>query len=207
VLSLVRDDARPALTAEQTAAVNAQGVTAVPAPAAPGAAPTAAAAPASTAPRRVFEIPIRSTSSGFWSGLVHVEGVGKPTNFIIDTGATVSVVSTQLNEREELSRFEQKFRLSVYGAAGVTEDVPMLMLPRVSLGDYTHANLAAAVLDMNPINETTGFEQAGILGGNILRYFRVTFDFQRAVLRLEMIPNYTPPPISKEANITPQGLE
>lgn len=213
VFSLVRDDVRPALTAEQTAAVNAQGVTALPAPAAPmpaPAPPAAAAAPSPVAgatPQRVFEIPIRSTSSGFWSGLVQVEGVSHPTNFIIDTGATVSVVSTQLAERETLSRFEQKFRLSVYGAAGVTEDVPLLMLPRVSLGDYTHANLAAAVLDMNPINETSGFEQAGIVGGNILRYFRVTFDFQRAVIRLEMIPNFTPAPISKDANITPQGLE
>ena len=199
VFSLVRDDARPAPGAEHAA--NGQSAPAIlGAPAAPSAA-------ASPTPQRVFEIPIRSTSSGFWSGLVHVEGVGKPTNFIIDTGATVSVVSTQLAARETLSRFEQKFRLSVYGAAGVTEDVPLLMLPRISLGDYTHANVAAAVLDMNPINETSGFEQAGILGGNVLRYFRVTFDFQRAVIRLEMIPNFIPAPISKEANVTPQGLE
>jgi predicted aspartyl protease/Tfp pilus assembly protein PilF len=194
VFSLLRDDARPAAPGVEQAAANAQSATATPAAAPP-------------LPQRVFEIPIRSTSSGFWSGLVHVEGVSKPTNFIIDTGATVSVVSTQLAERETLSRFEQKFRLSVYGAAGVTEDVPLLMLPRISFGDYTHANLAAAVLDMNPINETSGFEQAGILGGNVLRYFRVTFDFQRAVIHLEMIPNFTPAPISKDANITPQGLE
>ncbi|HVG30640.1 MAG TPA: aspartyl protease family protein [Pyrinomonadaceae bacterium] len=191
--SLVRDDARPAPGVEQA-------TTGAPS------APTSPAA-ASPTPQRAFEVPIRSTSSGFWSGLVRVEGVSKPTNFIIDTGATVSVVSTQLAERETLSRFEQKFRLSVYGAAGVTEDVPLLMLPRISLGDYTHANVAAAVLDMNPINETSGFEQAGILGGNVLRYFRVTFDFQRAVIRLEMIPNFIPAPISKEANVTPQGLE
>ena len=206
VFSLLRDDARPALTVEQAAAANAQGVTGVSAPAAPvpAAAPPAAA---SATPQRVFEIPIRSTSSGFWSGLVQVEGVTKPTNFIIDTGATVSVVSTALAEREMLSRFEQKFRLNVYGAAGVTEDVPLLMLPRVSLGDYTHANVAAAVLDMNPINETSGFEQAGIVGGNVLRFFRVTFDFQRGVIRMEMIPNFTPAPLSKEANITPQGLQ
>lgn len=206
VFSLVRDDARPLPGVQQTAAANAQSATTTLANAAPTS--TATVPPAATpTPQRVFEIPIRSTSSGFWSGLVHVEGVSKPTNFIIDTGATVSVVSTQLAERETLSRFEQKFRLSVYGAAGVTEDVPLLMLPRVSFGEYAHANLAAAVLDMNPINETSGFEQAGILGGNILRYFRVTFDFQRAVIRLEMIPNYTPAPISKDANVTPQGLE
>jgi predicted aspartyl protease/tetratricopeptide (TPR) repeat protein len=167
--------------------------------------PTTPAVKPTTA--RVFELPIRSTSGGFWSGLVLVEGMDRPASFIIDTGATVSVVSRQLSEREELGRYEQKSRLRVYGAAGVTEDVPLLMLPRVTLGEYTHANLAAAVLDMNPINETSGFEQTGIIGGNILRFFRVTFDFQRAVVRFEMIPNFTPPPLSKDANITPQGFE
>ena len=195
VFSIVRDDARPAAGGEQAAAA-----------AGASAAPQIADAP-QPSPRRVFEIPIRSTSSGVWSGLVRVEGVSKPTNFIIDTGATVSVVSTQLAERETLSRFEQKFRLSVFGAAGVTEDVPLLMLPRVTVGEYVQANLAAAVLDMDPLNETSGFEQAGIIGGNLLRFFRVTFDFRRGLLRLEMIPNFTPAPISKDASVTPQGLE
>ena len=38
---------------------------------------------------------------------------------------------------------------------------------------------------MEPINETAGFEQTGIVGGNFLRHYRVTFDFPRAVVRLE----------------------
>jgi hypothetical protein len=196
VVTLLRDDVMRPAVAEQT----------TPSPSA-SPAPNAATPVAKPTPSRVFELPIRSTSSGFWSGLVQVEGMTKPANFIIDTGATVSVVSQQLSAREELGRFEQKSRLRVYGAAGVTEDVPLLMLPRVTLGSYVHANLAAAVLDMNPINETSGFEQTGIIGGNILRFFRVTFDFQRAVVRFEMIPNFTPPPLSKDANITPQGFE
>jgi hypothetical protein len=154
---------------------------------------------------RTFEIPIRSTSSGFWSGSFKVEGIDKPVNFIIDTGATVSVVSQQLAERESLTRFQQKMKLRVFGAAGVADDVPLLMLPRVSFGPYTHQNLAAAVLDMNPINETSGFEQTGILGGNVLRYFRITFDFQRAVVRFEMIPGFTPPPLQRDATVTPQS--
>jgi predicted aspartyl protease/Flp pilus assembly protein TadD len=193
VVAIQRDDApRPVAASPAADAQSARDA------APPGAKPSVP---------RSFELPIRSTSGGFWSGLVHVEGMDKSVSFIIDTGATVSVVSQQLSAREELSRFEQKGRLRVYGAAGVTEDVPLLMLPRVTLGGYTHANLAAAVLDMNPINETSGFEQTGIIGGNILRFFRVTFDFQRAVVRFEMIPNFTPAPLSKDANITPQGFE
>jgi hypothetical protein len=41
------------------------------------------------------------------------------------------------------------------------------------------------VLDLEPVNETTGFIQSGIIGGNFLRYYRVSFDFKRSVIWLE----------------------
>ncbi len=137
------------------------------------------------APPDGIELPIRTTSSGFWSGEIRVDGVSKPLNFIIDTGATISVVSENLMSREELGRFAQEARLRVYGAAGIAEDVRTLLLPSVMLGSHVRSNVTAAVLDLDPINETAGFEQTGIIGGNVLRHFRVTFDFGRAILRLE----------------------
>ena len=170
------------------------------------AAASSAPAVATAAGPRVFELPIRSTSSGFWSSAVQFDGLPRTLNFIVDTGASISVVSQQLHEREDLSHLEQKARLKIYGAAGVSENVPLLLVPRVRIGPYTHAHLAAAVLDMAPINETAGFEQTGILGGNVLRFFRVTFDFARGVVRLEMLPGYQPPaPTPREGTVTPQG--
>ncbi|HEX8180627.1 MAG TPA: aspartyl protease family protein [Pyrinomonadaceae bacterium] len=154
-------------------------------------------------PPGVFELPIRATSSGFWSSAVNIDGISKPLNFIVDTGATISVVASALTQREDLSRFVQPTRLRVYGAAGVSEDVQMLLLPHVSIGTYKHPNLPAAVLDMEPINETSGFEQTGIIGGNVLRFFRVTFDFQRAVVRLEANGN-SPGAPTRDANIAVQ---
>ena len=139
-----------------------------------------------------IEIPIRTTSGGFWSGEIQIDGIEKPLNFIIDTGATISVVSQALADREEMGRFAQKARLRVYGAAGIAEDVQTLLLPRVLIGSQTRANVPAAVLDLDSINETAGFEQTGIIGGNVLRHFRVTFDFRRAVVRLESL-TATPP--------------
>ena len=171
--------------------------------------PEAAAAPAEGLPRPAFfELPIRATSSGFWSSAVKIDGVDAPLNFIVDTGASISVVAAELFEREEMSRFEQKSRLRIYGAAGVTEDVPLLLLPQINIGGaYNHANLPAAVLDMAPINETAGFEQAGIIGGNVLRHFRVTFDFQRGVVRLDPLPGARPAqPPDKEVVITPEAM-
>jgi predicted aspartyl protease len=139
-----------------------------------------------TAPTQGIELPLRTTSAGFLSGEVQIESVDKPLNFIIDTGATVSVVSEQLAEREDLvSRFVQNIRLQIYGSAGVADNVKVLMLPKVSFGSYGREKLSAAVLDMDSINETAGFEQTGIVGGNFLRHFRLIFDFQRGILRLE----------------------
>ena len=75
--------------------------------------------------------------------------------------------------------------MRIHGAAGVTENVPLLLLPGVALGAHSRPRVPAVVLDMESINEASGFEQTGILGGNVLRHFRVTFDISRMVIRLE----------------------
>jgi len=91
-----------------------------------------------------------------------------------------------------LSRFTQSDRMRVYGAAGVEENVKTLILPRLLLGSYAREKLDAVVLDLDPINETTGFVQTGIIGGNFLRNFRVSFDFKRAVVRFEPLSALVP---------------
>jgi tetratricopeptide (TPR) repeat protein len=134
------------------------------------------------------EIPLRTTSSGFLSGEVKLDGLEKPQNFIIDTGASISVVSEKLAALEELEAYKQPTQLRVFGAAGVAENVTTLTLRRVVLGTLIREHLSAAVLDLEPVNETAGFTQDGILGGNFLRHFRVSFDFTRGVIRLEPLP-------------------
>lgn len=131
------------------------------------------------------EIPLRTTSSGFLSGEVVLNGLERPQNFIIDTGASISVVSEKLAEVDNLDAYLQPTRLKVFGAAGIAENVKTLTLRRVALGTLIREHLSAAVLDLEPVNETAGFSQDGILGGNFLRHFCVSFDFQRGVIRLE----------------------
>ena len=132
-----------------------------------------------------IDIPLRTTSSGFLSGEVFIEGIKKPLNFIIDTGATVTVLSESLASLEEAKGFLQDDRMRVFGAAGIAENVHVALLPKIALGTYSQERINAAVLDLDPVNETAGFQQNGILGGNFLRYFRVVFDFGRGVVRLE----------------------
>jgi tetratricopeptide (TPR) repeat protein len=146
----------------------------------------------------VVEIPVRTTSSGFLSGEVQVEGIDRPLNFIIDTGASITVVSDKLMEEDDLAALLEPTRMRVFGAAGVSEDVKSILLPRVTLGSFTREQVRAAVLDMDSLNETAGFTQNGILGGNFLRHFRVSFDFSRGLIRLEPIAKTAKVPIVGE---------
>jgi len=131
------------------------------------------------------EVPLRTTSSGFLSGEVGLDGFDKNVNFIIDTAASITVISEKFSQEEQLLDLLQPSKMRVFGAAGVTEDVKLLQLPRLSLGLTRMERINAAVLDLEPVNETAGFTQSGILGGNFLRHFRIYFDFARGAMRLE----------------------
>ena len=152
-------------------------------------------------PAGVLEIPVRTTSSGFLSGEVRLEGIERPLNFIIDTGATVSVVSEKLALEEDLNNYLQPTRLRIYGAAGIADDVKSVLLPKVMLGTFTRERISAAVLDLEPVNETAGFTQSGILGTNYLSHFRVSFDFQRGLIRLEPLNKNLKDPIRPEEQL------
>lgn len=125
-------------------------------------------------------LPLRLTSSGFLSGEVLLEGVEEPLNFIVDTGASVSVISDDVANMEGISSFAKDEKMRVIGSAGITNDVPSFLLPRVSFGSHSRKSITAIALDLDMINEASGFEQAGILGGNFLRNYRMTFDFKNS---------------------------
>jgi len=146
------------------------------------------------------EVALRTTSSGFLSGEVGLDGFEKNVNFIIDTAASITVISEKFSQEEALLDLVQPAKARVIGAAGVSENVKVLQLPRLSLGPSKLEKINAAVLDMEPVNETAGFTQSGILGGNFLRHFRVYFDFGRGAMRLE--PLYQKP--KNVENINPE---
>jgi predicted aspartyl protease len=127
-----------------------------------------------------LSLPLRLTSSGFLSGEVKLEGLNNTFNFIVDTGASVSVISDEIAGLSEVSRYLRNEKMRVIGSAGVTEDVPSFTLPRVTFGSNSCEGVNAIALDLGIINEASGFQQAGILGGNFLRNYRLTFDFKNS---------------------------
>lgn len=127
-----------------------------------------------------ISLPLRLTSSGFLSGEVQLEGIETPLNFIVDTGASVSVISDAIANNQGISNFVTAEKMRVVGSAGITNDVPSFLLPKVSFGNHSRRSITAIALDLDMINEASGFEQAGILGGNFLKNYRLTFDFKNS---------------------------
>ena len=135
----------------------------------------------------ILSLPLRLTSSGFLSGEVQLQGIEVPLNFIVDTGASVSVISDEIAGSKEISPFIKDGKMRVVGAAGITENVPMFLLPRVTFGTHSRESIMAVALDLKLINETSGFEQTGILGGNFLKNYSLTFDFTNS--KVIFVPN------------------
>lgn len=127
-------------------------------------------------------VPFRTTESG----LISIEGKVNnevTMNFIFDSGATSTVISHDIVESQKWESKILKDTVKVIGAAGFTEDVP-LMFGKVQIMDLLRENMRMPVLNLTRINEQAGFEQQGILGGDFLYHCRIQFDFRRLQLTL-----------------------
>ena len=131
-------------------------------------------------------VPFRTTQNGLISVETEFDG-NQHLNVILDSGASSTVISSaavgRLNMADQIIKGQTA---SVVGAAGVTENVQMLFLRKCRVAEVQQSNLRALVLDFAAINETSGFEQSGILGGDFLRNFKLTIDFNRSLLALQL---------------------
>jgi tetratricopeptide (TPR) repeat protein/predicted aspartyl protease len=158
-----------------------------------------------TAMPQGMTLPLRLTSSGFLSGEVQMEGVNDPMNFIVDTGASVSVVSETVAKRAPFSALPRRDPLTVIGSAGITDNVESFTLPRISFGEHSRERVTAIALNLEIINDASGFEQSGILGGNFFLDYRMTFDFKnsRLIFMPAKQPSASGPPEQDEIKSLP----
>jgi tetratricopeptide (TPR) repeat protein len=133
----------------------------------------------------VTVIPFRTTQNGLISIETELDG-SHMINAILDSGASSTVISTaavdRLNLQEKIIKGQT---VQVVGAGGISDNVQLLFIRNCRVADLRQDNLRALVLDFNAINETSGFEQSGILGGDFLRNFKVTIDFARTQVVLQ----------------------
>jgi tetratricopeptide (TPR) repeat protein len=142
----------------------------------------------SVAPRALadgYEVPIRSTSGGLVSTETNLPGIDRPLNFIIDTGASTSVISKAAVKSYQLENLILPgVKVRVIGAAGIADDTAALGINTLTVNGLRKNRSRALILDLGSVNETSGFEQHGVLGGDYLSHFRVVFDLRRYQFKL-----------------------
>jgi predicted aspartyl protease/Tfp pilus assembly protein PilF len=141
--------------------------------------------PENVASPNATEIPFRVTQNGLISIETRIDDTND-INAILDSGASSTVISAEAVSRLKMSDDIIKGEtVQVIGAAGVSDNVELLMIHDCKVAGLQQKNLRALILDFGAINETSGFEQSGILGGDFLRHYRVTIDFTRGRIILE----------------------
>jgi tetratricopeptide (TPR) repeat protein len=136
-------------------------------------------------PADVRVIPFRTTQNGLISVETEIDSAHR-INAILDSAAGSIVVSSSAVERFNLADRKIKGqRKRVIGAAGIADNVELLRVANCRVADLQLENMRALILDFGAINETSGFEQSGILGGDFLKNYRVTIDFARSQIRLQ----------------------
>lgn len=134
-------------------------------------------------------VPFRTTQNGLISVETELDGKNR-INAILDSGASSTVISVAAVERLRMREQIIKGQTTrVIGAGGISDNVELLHIRNCRVADLRQDNLRALVLDFDAINETAGFEQSGILGGDFLRHFSVTIDFVRAQVVLRPYTN------------------
>lgn len=106
------------------------------------------------------------------------------TNFIVDTGATVVMISETLADQLGLD-YVNKPKQRIVTASGFLES-PRILLGSIHVpdeGGVGATNIAAHVATLPDAPPTIG----GLLGQSFLRHFHVTIDAERAVMHLRPV--------------------
>lgn len=134
------------------------------------------------------EVPFRLAGAGGAMLLVAVMVNGDgPYDLVLDTGATLTCLDSQLVSDLELPRAAGAFG---YGAGvGGSGRVDLVRVDSIRLGEAQAEELTACVLDLAHLGQlhgvgASGTRVHGLLGLNFLRNYRVTLDFERNIVSL-----------------------
>jgi predicted aspartyl protease len=110
---------------------------------------------------------------------VFVDGRG-PYSFVMDTGATTTVVSNELADALALPRGEKQDGRGAAGKMTLVES----RLPSLTVGLQTLDSLPVSVTDLSFLGRAMGEQVDGALGHSFLRHFVMTLDYATNALTL-----------------------
>src|SRR6266567_847996 len=104
---------------------------------------------------------------------VHVNDRG-PFDFILDTGAGTSLLSSELAKQLEVKVIGSKEGQSAGGKVSVS----LAKVDSISVGETKLHDVDVGIVDLAQIGKTIGAKIDGDLGYNFLKHFRVTIDYR-----------------------------
>jgi predicted aspartyl protease len=111
---------------------------------------------------------------------VHVNERG-PFDFILDTGAGTSLLSSDLAKQLETKVIGSKEGQSAGGKVSVS----LAKVDSLAVGETKLHNVDVGIVDLAHIGKTIGARIDGDLGYNFLKHFRVTIDYRDCEIRLD----------------------
>ncbi len=111
---------------------------------------------------------------------VEVNGEG-PFEFILDTGAGTSLLSSALGQKLGVKIIGSKEGQSAGGAVSVS----LAQVSSLAVGSVKLENVDVGLVDLSHIGKTIGATIDGDLGYNFLKHFRVTLDYRQSEIRLD----------------------
>jgi Flp pilus assembly protein TadD/predicted aspartyl protease len=105
-------------------------------------------------------------------------------SFVVDTGGQVISISTSTATALNRPQIGRKINLRVWGASGWDPDAYLLPGVQLAFNDIHYRDYSVVVLNLRAPSVLLGYEIGGTLGHQMLSRYRVSFDLERSVLRL-----------------------
>jgi predicted aspartyl protease len=109
-----------------------------------------------------------------------VNGKG-PYRFVLDTGASLTMISTELAKKIEVHRDESQ---KAVGAGGSIE-VHFGTVKALAIGETRIESLKVGIMDLSGISKAIDTDIDGIVGYNFLSRFRVAIDYPKQAVSFD----------------------
>ena len=141
----------------------------------------------------MIEIPLQIIELEYENYHILIEGNfedGTPSCWIIDTGASKTVLDKNLSSYYELMDSDD---MEDYQSAGINQgmmETSVGKLTYLRLGDLKITGQKVALIDLNHVNEIygkyTSYRIAGLLGGDILMQHQCKIDYANKIIQFQV---------------------
>lgn len=104
-----------------------------------------------------------------------------PFDFILDTGAGTSLLSTELAKQLGVKIIGAKEGQSAGGKVSVS----LAKVDSLAVGETRLPNIDVGIVDLSHVGKTIGAQIDGDLGYNFIKHFRITIDYRNLEIRFD----------------------